>query len=100
MNTTQVDQPAVKSGTFHIGGDIPVHRLGFGAMRLTGEGIWGDPADHDECVAVLRRALELGITLIDTADSYGPFVSERLIAEASVSFRGFSARDRQPGESG
>ena len=82
MNTTQVDQPAVKSGTFHIGGDIPVYRLGFGAMRLTGEGIWGEPADHDECVAVLRRALELGITLIDTADSYGPFVSERLIAEA------------------
>jgi pyridoxine 4-dehydrogenase len=82
MNTTQVDQPAVKSGTFHIGGDTPVHRLGFGAMRLTGEGIWGEPADHDECVAVLRRALELGITLIDTADSYGPFISERLIAEA------------------
>jgi pyridoxine 4-dehydrogenase len=82
MNTTQVDQPAVKSGTFHIGGDTPVHRLGFGAMRLTGEGIWGEPADHDECIAVLRRALELGITLIDTADSYGPFVSERLIAEA------------------
>jgi pyridoxine 4-dehydrogenase len=82
MNTTQVDQPAVKSGTFHIGGDTPVHRLGFGAMRLTGEGIWGEPADRDECIAVLRRALELGITLIDTADSYGPFVSERLIAEA------------------
>lgn len=82
MNTTQVDQPAVKSGTFHIGGDTPVHRLGFGAMRLTGEGIWGEPADHDECIAVLQRALELGITLIDTADSYGPFVSERLIAEA------------------
>jgi len=82
MNTTQIDQPAAKSGTFHIGGDIPVHRLGFGAMRLTGKDIWGEPADHDECIAVLRRALELGITLIDTADSYGPFVSERLIAEA------------------
>jgi pyridoxine 4-dehydrogenase len=82
MKTTQVDQPAVKSGTFQIGGDIPVHRLGFGAMRLTGKGIWGEPADHDDCIAVLRRCLELGITLIDTADSYGPLVSERLIAEA------------------
>ena len=57
-------------------------RLGFGAMRITGQGIWGEPADHDECIAVLRRAVDLGITLIDTADSYGPFVSERLIAEA------------------
>lgn len=82
MNTTQTNQPAAKSGIFHIGGDIRVHRLGFGAMRLTGKGIWGEPADHDECIAVLRRALELGITLIDTADSYGPFVSERLIADA------------------
>jgi aryl-alcohol dehydrogenase-like predicted oxidoreductase len=68
--------------TFVIGGDLPVHRLGFGAMRITGPGIWGEPADHDEAVAVLRRAVELGVTLIDTADSYGPFVSEDLIHEA------------------
>ena len=82
MKTTQIDQPAANSGVFHIGGNVPVHRLGFGAMRLTGKGIWGEPADHGECLAVLRRAVELGITLIDTADSYGPLVSERLIAEA------------------
>ncbi|MEI9894626.1 MAG: aldo/keto reductase [Chthoniobacter sp.] len=82
MSTSANNPPAANSGTFSIGGDIPVHRLGFGAMRLTGKGIWGEPADRDECLAVLRRAVELGITLIDTADSYGPFVSERLIAEA------------------
>ncbi|MEA3211469.1 MAG: pyridoxine 4-dehydrogenase [Chthoniobacter sp.] len=82
MNTTLIDQPAAQSGTFLIGGDIPVHRLGFGSMRLTGKGVWGEPDDRDECLAVLRRALELGITLIDTADSYGPFVSEELIADA------------------
>ena len=82
MKTALTNQPAARSGTFAIGGDLPVHRLGFGAMRLTGEGIWGKPADPQECVAVLRRAVELGITLIDTADSYGPKVSERLIAEA------------------
>jgi pyridoxine 4-dehydrogenase len=75
-------RPAQASGMFVIGGDLPVYRLGFGAMRLTGEGIWGEPADHDEAIAVLRTAVELGITLIDTADSYGPDVSERLIAEA------------------
>jgi len=74
--------PAARSGTFSIGGDLPVHRLGFGAMRITGKGIWGPPDDHDEAIRVLRRSLELGITLIDTADSYGPEVSERLIAEA------------------
>jgi pyridoxine 4-dehydrogenase len=82
MNTAKNHEPASKSGTFSIGGDIPVHRLGFGAMRLTGKGIWGEPDDRDECIAVLRRAIELGVTLIDTADSYGPFVSELLIAEA------------------
>ena len=76
------NRPAVRSGTFAIGGELPVHRLGFGAMRITGTGIWGPPGDHDEAIRVLRRALELGITLIDTADSYGPEVSERLIAEA------------------
>jgi pyridoxine 4-dehydrogenase len=74
--------PAARSGTFLLGGDLPVHRLGFGAMRLTGRGIWGEPRDRPEAIAVLRRALELGINLIDTADSYGPEVSERLIAEA------------------
>jgi len=75
-------QPATRSGTFAIGGDVPVHRLGFGAMRLTGPGVWGEPADRTEAIAVLRRAIELGINLIDTADSYGPYVSEELIREA------------------
>src|SRR5437763_1890789 len=69
------------AGTFTIG-DRPVRRLGFGAMRITGPGIWGPPEDHDEAIAVLRRAVELGVNLIDTADSYGPEVSENLIAEA------------------
>ena len=75
-------QPATRSGTFAIGGDLTVRRLGFGAMRLTGPGVWGEPADRTEAIAVLRRAVELGINLIDTADSYGPEVAERLIAEA------------------
>jgi pyridoxine 4-dehydrogenase len=75
-------QPAIRSGKFAVGGDLPVYRLGFGAMQLTGEGVWGEPADYDQAIAVLRRAIELGINLIDTADSYGPEVSERLIAEA------------------
>jgi aryl-alcohol dehydrogenase-like predicted oxidoreductase len=75
-------KPATKAGEFHIGGELPIVRLGFGAMRITGKGIWGEPQDHDEAVRVLRRALELGINFIDTADSYGPEVSERLIAEA------------------
>ena len=74
--------PAARSGTFPLGGDLPVHRVGFGAMRLTGRGIWGEPRDPREALAVLRRAVELGVNLIDTADSYGPEVSERLIAEA------------------
>ena len=69
------------SGTFTIGGDLVVHRLGFGAMRVTGKGIWGPPADLDNARAVLRRAAELGVDFIDTADSYGPYVSEELIAE-------------------
>src|SRR5882762_11227172 len=77
-----IQQPAAQSGVFKVGGDTPVYRLGFGAMRLTGEGIWGEPEDPAECIAVLRRAVDLGINFIDTADSYGPFVSERLIAEA------------------
>src|SRR5579884_3284208 len=75
-------QPATASGTFTIGGDLTVYRLGFGAMRLTGQGIWGPPPDKQEALAVLHRALDLGINLIDTADSYGPEVSENLIAEA------------------
>jgi aryl-alcohol dehydrogenase-like predicted oxidoreductase len=75
-------RPAQASGLFTIGGDLPVYRLGFGAMRLTGEGIWGPPRDKQEALAVLRRALDLGINLLDTADSYGPAVSEELIAEA------------------
>lgn len=73
---------ASKSGTFHLGGDLAVHRLGFGAMRITGDGVWGPPKDRDEALRVLRRAIELGVNLIDTAESYGPKVSEDLIAEA------------------
>ncbi|NUO61158.1 MAG: aldo/keto reductase [Hamadaea sp.] len=68
--------------TFAIGGTLPVDRLGFGAMQITGPGIWGPPRDHDEAIRVLRRAVELGVTFIDTADSYGPGVSEELIREA------------------
>ncbi len=75
-------RPAAKSGTFAIGGDLPVHRLGYGAMQLTGPGVWGEPADRAQAIAVLRHAVELGINLVDTADSYGPYVSEELIREA------------------
>ena len=78
MATTTATYPA----TFTIGGDLTVNRLGYGAMRITGEGIWGPPADRDESIRVLRRAVELGVNFIDTADSYGPNVSEELIAEA------------------
>jgi pyridoxine 4-dehydrogenase len=74
--------PAKKSGEFLIGNDLRVTRLGFGAMRITGDGVWGEPADRVEAVRVLRRAVELGINFIDTADSYGPGVSEEIIAEA------------------
>jgi pyridoxine 4-dehydrogenase len=80
MTTATLD--AAQSGTFRLGGDLPVHRLGFGAMRITGKGIWGPPADHAESLAVLRRAIDLGVNLIDTAEAYGPHVSEELIAEA------------------
>lgn len=73
---------AAASGTFRIGGEVPVHRLGYGTMRLVGEGAWGEPADAEEAKRVLRRALELGVTLIDTADAYGPEIAERLIGEA------------------
>src|SRR5207245_8829441 len=77
--TTSVN--AALAGTIDLGGDLTVNRFGFGAMRLTGAGIWGEPADREECKRVLRRTLELGINMIDTANSYGPEVSERLIAE-------------------
>src|ERR1700756_3772182 len=73
---------AAASGTISLGGELTVNRLGFGAMRITGDGIWGPPKDRGTAIAVLRRAVELGINFIDTADSYGPFVSEELIAEA------------------
>jgi len=74
--------PAGAAGTIDVGGDLTVARLGFGAMRITGAGIWGDPPDREVAKAVLRRAVDLGVTFIDTADSYGPAVSEELIAEA------------------
>jgi pyridoxine 4-dehydrogenase len=80
MTTTAL--PISASGTFSLGGDLTVRRLGFGAMRITGKGIWGPPADHDTALRVLRRAVELGVDFIDTADSYGPFISEDLIREA------------------
>ncbi|WP_410673429.1 aldo/keto reductase [Amycolatopsis sp. cmx-4-68] len=73
---------AKNSGTFSIGGDLPVTRLGYGAMQLTGPGVWGEPKDAEEAVRVLRRAVELGVTLIDTADAYGPFVADLLIKKA------------------
>ena len=79
--STKGNPDAAASGVFKIGGDLAVHRLGFGAMRLTGPGIWGEPRDPAEARRVLRRAVEFGVNLIDTADSYGPEVSERLIAE-------------------
>ncbi len=79
---TELKPDAAASGTFTLGGDLTVHRMGFGAMRITGQGIWGDPKDPAEAKRVLQKALELGVNFIDTADSYGPYVSEDLIAEA------------------
>lgn len=79
MTTPTVAQAA---GSFKLGGDLSVNRLGFGAMRITGKGVWGPPEDHDETIRVLRRAVELGVNFIDTANSYGPYVSEELIREA------------------
>jgi pyridoxine 4-dehydrogenase len=81
MTDTSPTSPA-GAGTLDLGGDLTVHRLGFGAMRITGQGIWGAPPDREEALAVLRRTVELGVDFIDTADSYGPEVSETLIAEA------------------
>ena len=82
MNKNNKELSASAAGDVSLGGEILVHRLGFGAMRLTGEGIWGPPKDRKSALAVLRRAVELGVDFIDTADSYGPYVSEELIAEA------------------
>jgi pyridoxine 4-dehydrogenase len=79
---TMTSTPVSASGTFDLGDGLTVHRLGYGAMQITGPGIWGEPADRDGAIAVLRRAVELGVDFIDTADSYGPFVSEDLIREA------------------
>jgi pyridoxine 4-dehydrogenase len=80
--TTHSDNVAAPSGTFTIGGDLDVVRLGYGTMQLPGDGVWGPPKDHDSAIAVLRRAVELGITFFDTADSYGPVVAEQLLKEA------------------
>src|SRR3979490_343298 len=79
---TSANLSAASAGQFLIGGDLRVNRLGFGAMRITGEGIWGEPKDRNEAIRVLRRAVELDVNFIDTADSYGPEVSEQLIHEA------------------
>jgi aryl-alcohol dehydrogenase-like predicted oxidoreductase len=79
---------AAKSGTFKIGGDIEINRLGFGAMRITGKGVWGEPADRDEAIKTLKRLPELGVNFVDTADSYGPDVSEQLIHEALHPYKG------------
>jgi pyridoxine 4-dehydrogenase len=85
---TTTESAAAAAGTFALGGELPVHRLGYGAMRLTGEGIWGPPKDTDNAVAVLRRSVELGVDFVDTADSYGPYVSEELVREALYPYRG------------
>jgi len=82
MNKKAISISGGSSGTVSLGGELTVNRLGFGAMRITGEGIWGPPKDPAAAIAVLRRAIELGVNFIDTADSYGPYVSEELIAEA------------------
>jgi pyridoxine 4-dehydrogenase len=82
MSNTTLKPDAAKSGAFSLGGDLAVHRMGFGAMRITGDGIWGPPKDPSEAKRVLKRAVELGINLIDTADAYGPETSENLIAQA------------------
>jgi aryl-alcohol dehydrogenase-like predicted oxidoreductase len=79
---------ARKSGSFKVGGEIEIHRLGFGAMRITGKGIWGPPEDELEVIRTLKRLPELGIDFVDTADSYGPDVSEQLIREALHPYRG------------
>jgi pyridoxine 4-dehydrogenase len=87
MTTTSTSRVAESSGTFQLGGDLPIHRLGYGSMRLSGKGIWGPPEDPDEAVRVLRRAVELGVTFIDTADCYGPFYTEEIIRTALHPYR-------------
>ncbi|HEY5836712.1 aldo/keto reductase [Streptomyces sp.] len=82
MSTDLTTAPAAAAGQLRIGGDLTVNRLGYGAMRLTGPGIWGEPADRDEAVRVVRRAVELGVDFIDTADAYGPFTADLIIREA------------------
>ncbi|MEO0560073.1 MAG: aldo/keto reductase [Bacteroidota bacterium] len=86
--TASSHTPAHASGTFDLGDGLTIHRLGFGAMRITGPGVWGPPDDHGRAIRVLKRSVELGIDFIDTADSYGPFISEDLIAEALAPYDG------------
>jgi pyridoxine 4-dehydrogenase len=88
VTTQNSSSVAQASGTFTLGGDLTVNRLGFGAMRIVGKGVWGPPDDRDECVRVLRRAVELGVNFIDTADSYGPYISEDIIREALYPYDG------------
>lgn len=87
-STVNLVRPITESGTFEIGGARPVHRLGYGAMQLTGQGVWGPPTDREDAIRVLRRAVDLGVDLVDTADSYGPDVSEGLIREALYPYDG------------
>jgi pyridoxine 4-dehydrogenase len=88
VTTQNSSSVAQASGTFTLGGDLTVNRLGFGAMRIVGKGVWGPPDDRDECVRVLRRAVELGVNFFDTADSYGPYISEDIIREALYPYDG------------
>lgn len=81
IETAENTHGAAASGTFALGGDLQIHRLGYGSMRLTGEGIWGEPKDREEAKRVLHRVVELGVNFVDTADSYGPYVSEQLIGD-------------------
>jgi aryl-alcohol dehydrogenase-like predicted oxidoreductase len=81
-NATDAARPAEASGTFRLGGDLKINRLGYGTMQLTGKGVWGEPKDRDEAVRVLKRSVELGVNFFDTADSYGPEVAENLLREA------------------
>src|SRR6201998_4266763 len=82
----KIENPAALAGTVSLGGELAVRRLGYGAMRITGDGIWGPPKNPDSALGVLRRAVEMGVNFIDTADSYGPYVSEELIAKALVPY--------------
>jgi len=81
-NATDTTRPAAASGTFRLGGDLEINRLGYGTMQLTGPGVWGPPKDHDEAIRVLKRTVELGVNFFDTADSYGPYIAEELLREA------------------